>query len=122
MALQLSKTYSHNDWREDLKSIARNAGELCKPTVFLFSDSQIKDESFLVDINNLLNSGEVRGGWACTWEKGALCAVCQEKLRQRFGGSVARWGEQVASPSAVDTCYQHSTSQPPSTSQACTRG
>jgi len=57
--VQLSKTYSHNDWREDLKAIVRNAGEAGKPTVFLFNDTQIKMESFLVDINNLLNSGEV---------------------------------------------------------------
>jgi dynein heavy chain len=59
MTTQLSKTYTFNDWREDLKNIVRNAGEADKPTVFLFSDSQIKTEAFLVDINNLLNSGEV---------------------------------------------------------------
>lgn len=28
-------------------------------TVFLISDSQLKDESFLEDINNILNTGEV---------------------------------------------------------------
>ena len=30
-----------------------------KPTVFLFSDTQVLDESFLEDINNILSSGEV---------------------------------------------------------------
>ncbi len=37
----------------------RKAGADFKPVVFLFSDTQIKDESFLEDINNILNSGEV---------------------------------------------------------------
>lgn len=35
------------------------AGVDNKPTVFLFSDTQIVDESFLEDINNILSSGEV---------------------------------------------------------------
>lgn len=30
-----------------------------RPTVFLFNDTQIVDESFLEDINNILSSGEV---------------------------------------------------------------
>lgn len=30
-----------------------------KPTVFLITDSQIKEESFLEDIDSLLNTGEV---------------------------------------------------------------
>lgn len=47
------------DWREDLKRILQKAGGAMKPTVFLFSDTQIKDEAFVEDINNLLNSGEV---------------------------------------------------------------
>lgn len=37
----------------------RKSGGEGKHTVFLFSDTQIKDESFVEDINNLLNSGEV---------------------------------------------------------------
>ena len=30
-----------------------------KRAVFLFSDTQIKDEAFVEDINNMLNAGEV---------------------------------------------------------------
>ena len=51
---------SKTEWREDLKRFVRLAGGDGTPCVFLFSDSQIKQESFVEDINNLLNSGEVR--------------------------------------------------------------
>ena len=37
----------------------KNAGGHNKPSVFLITDSQIKEESFLEDIDSLLNSGEV---------------------------------------------------------------
>lgn len=35
------------------------AGEANKPVVFLFADTQIKEESFVEDISNLLNTYEV---------------------------------------------------------------
>lgn len=47
------------EWRDDIKTSLRAAGGLGKPTVFLLTDSQIKEESFLEDIDSLLNSGEV---------------------------------------------------------------
>ena len=37
----------------------KQAGAQFQPTAFLFSDTQLKDESFLEDINNILNTGEV---------------------------------------------------------------
>ena len=37
----------------------KNAGAFGKTTVFLITDTQIKEESFLEDIDNLLNTGEV---------------------------------------------------------------
>ncbi|XP_044735429.1 dynein axonemal heavy chain 1-like [Chrysoperla carnea] len=57
--IELSKAYSANDWRDDLKKCMLGAGLMNKTTVFLFSDTQIKSESFLEDLNNILNSGDV---------------------------------------------------------------
>ena len=57
--IEITKTYNLFDWREDLKTVLRQAGEKGKPTVFLFSDTQIKNPTFIEDINNLLNTGEV---------------------------------------------------------------
>lgn len=45
--------------RLDIKKLYRLAGVDNKPTVFLLSDTQVVDESFLEDINNILSSGEV---------------------------------------------------------------
>lgn len=59
LQVEISKSYSRADWREDLKKLLRRAGCDCKPVTFLFSDSQIKDEAFVEDVNNILNSGEV---------------------------------------------------------------
>ncbi|XP_078000357.1 dynein axonemal heavy chain 1-like isoform X2 [Glandiceps talaboti] len=57
--IELSKNYGIPEWREDLKTIMLKAGLENKSIVFLFSDTQIKSESFLEDINNILNSGDV---------------------------------------------------------------
>ncbi|CAO2583044.1 Dynein axonemal heavy chain 3 [Lemmus lemmus] len=57
--IEITKNYTGNDWREDLKRIMLQSGVATKSTVFLFSDNQIKDESFVEDINMLLNTGDV---------------------------------------------------------------
>jgi len=48
----------------DLKNLYQQAGIQGVPTVFLFTDTQIVNEGFIEDINNLLNSGEVPGLFA----------------------------------------------------------
>uniref|UniRef100_A0A8D3EFW0 AAA+ ATPase domain-containing protein n=1 Tax=Scophthalmus maximus TaxID=52904 RepID=A0A8D3EFW0_SCOMX len=57
--IELTKNYSMSDWRDDLKRLMIKAGIEGKNLVFLFNDSQIKDEAMLEDINMLLNTGDV---------------------------------------------------------------
>uniref|UniRef100_A0A8C9ZPR8 Dynein axonemal heavy chain 1 n=1 Tax=Sander lucioperca TaxID=283035 RepID=A0A8C9ZPR8_SANLU len=57
--IELSKNYGQTEWREDIKSIMLKAGLQDLQITFLFVDTQIKSESFLEDINNILNSGDV---------------------------------------------------------------
>ncbi|KAF6041077.1 DNAH12 [Bugula neritina] len=56
---EISKNYGTVEWREDIKGVMKKAGAEGKPTTFLIADSQIKQESFLEDIDSLLNTGEV---------------------------------------------------------------
>ncbi|KAI1896260.1 hypothetical protein AGOR_G00092970 [Albula goreensis] len=57
--IELTKNYGIPDWRDDLKRVMLKAGVEGKSTVFLFNDSQIKDEAFVEDTNMLLNTGDV---------------------------------------------------------------
>ena len=57
--IAVSKSYGVLEWKEDLKKLIKRAGGDGFETMFLFSDTQINDEVFVEDINNLLNTGEV---------------------------------------------------------------
>lgn len=80
--IEISKSYSVNEWREDLRTVLRKAGSDGTPTVFLFSDNQLKDESFLEDINNILNMGEVCV-CVCVCLLRLLCLLCQLQVCQQ---------------------------------------
>ena len=57
--IEITKQYRMAEWREDIKRLFEQTGILNKPTTFLFNDTQLKEQGFLEDINNILNSGEI---------------------------------------------------------------
>jgi dynein heavy chain len=69
--IEISKNYNRDSWFEDLRALFRKAGEKNERVAFLFTDTQVKMETMLEDINCILNTGtvpnlfppeEVRGG------------------------------------------------------------
>lgn len=61
--VEVKKNYGIKDFRMDVKKPMMKAGAQQERSLFLLNDNQITDESFLEDINNLLNSGEIQGIW-----------------------------------------------------------
>ncbi|KAG8342491.1 P loop [Trypanosoma vivax] len=57
--VEVTKGYTMNVWREDVKSALRRVAFQNKQLLFLFTDTQIVHEAMLEDVNNMLNSGEV---------------------------------------------------------------
>ena len=57
--IEISKQYKHQAFLDDLKKLYEVAGTKGNPITFLFSDTEIVEESFLEDVSNILSSGEV---------------------------------------------------------------
>lgn len=57
--IEITKSYGISEWKDDIKQVMLKAGVANSNVSFLFCDNQIKDESFVEDINMLLNTGDV---------------------------------------------------------------
>lgn len=79
-SIEITKSYRQKEWYEDIKKMLRKGGLDEEYTQFLFSDTQIVFESFLEDINNLLNSGEIPNLFPAD-EKIAICEDLADRAR-----------------------------------------
>ena len=57
--IEITKNYGKNEWRDDIKKVFMKSGSEGKQTVFLFNDTQIKEESFVEDLNMILNTADI---------------------------------------------------------------
>lgn len=73
--IEITKSYSKDNFAEFLKDLFKTCSIDMTPICFLFTDSQIVFESFLEDINNILNSGEVPNLWKPDEKAAILDAV-----------------------------------------------
>jgi dynein heavy chain len=58
-SIKLSKNYKPQNFRDNLKEKMLESGCDAKANTFLLTDTQIMHETFLEDINNILNTGEI---------------------------------------------------------------
>ena len=88
MLFQITRGYGLNEFRDDLKNLYKIAGIEGRPVVFLFTDNQIVDESFVEDINNILNSGDVPGMYPSDEKEGIFMQM--RDYCEKAGLSLAR--------------------------------
>ncbi|XP_021113287.1 dynein heavy chain 10, axonemal isoform X4 [Heterocephalus glaber] len=81
----LSRGYSENSFREDLKSLYLKLGIENKTMIFLFTDAHVAEEGFLELINNMLTSGIVPALFPEEEKEGILSQLMQEASKHGMG-------------------------------------
>ncbi|XP_055003053.1 dynein axonemal heavy chain 10 [Sorex araneus] len=81
----LSRGYSENNFRDDLKSLYTKLGIENKSMIFLFTDGHVAEEGFLELVNNMLTSGIVPALFAEEEKEAILSQIGQEAMKQGTG-------------------------------------
>ncbi|XP_006149290.1 dynein heavy chain 10, axonemal [Tupaia chinensis] len=81
----LSRGYSENNFRDDLKSLYLKLGIENKTMIFLFTDAHVAEEGFLELINNMLTSGIVPALFPEEEKESILSQIGQEALKHGMG-------------------------------------
>jgi dynein heavy chain len=77
--IEITKSYDFAAWKDNMReSLFMSCGVDGKPTVFLLSDTQIINESFLEDVNNILNNGEIPNLYASMEDQNNLVENMRE--------------------------------------------
>jgi len=63
-SIKLTSSYNITDWKEDLRTVYMKTGVKAIPTVFLFTDQQIFNETCLIFLNDILSLGYPPGLFA----------------------------------------------------------
>jgi dynein heavy chain len=74
--ITLTKTYSVNSLLDDIRELYKLAGPAQKKVTFLITDSEIKDERFLLYFNSILMTGDIGGLFA----KEEIMGMCSDLL------------------------------------------
>jgi hypothetical protein len=90
-SIEITKGYGKNEWREDLKKCLKTAGIENQSIVFLFTDTQIVKESFMEDINAVLN----RCSLAHSASSRSYCAAPDDKCSEFLSASACMHTNQV---------------------------
>jgi len=90
--IEITRGYGVQEFHEDLKEMYMATGTKGENMVFLFTDTQIVVESFLEDINNILNSGEVPN-------------LIEPEEMEKFIGPCRRLAKEAGLPETRDAVY-----------------
>jgi dynein heavy chain len=81
--IEINKSYDISSWKDDMReNLFMNCGVFNSPYVFLFSDTQIINEAFLEDVNNILNNGEIPNLYGTTEEQSNLIDNMREEEKR----------------------------------------
>ena len=78
--LNLTRTYGHDEFKEDLRNLYKVV--LKQPKVFMFTDSDVADEGFLELLNNILTIGMVPSLFP-EEDKDQLCSPLDGEIRRK---------------------------------------